>query len=133
MKPRRYSTCATWGNDMHEMGIAMQIVDITKASMPLDQPHAKVARINLKIGRLAAIVPDSLRFCFDIIVKDTALAEAELIIEEIPIRARCKDCHAEWTISSPVFTCIQCRSSSIVLLSGRELDIHSIEILDEDV
>jgi hydrogenase nickel incorporation protein HypA/HybF len=92
---------------------------------------ARVERVNLKIGRLAAVVPDSLRFCFEIAVKDTPLDRAELHIEEIPVVARCNDCNAEWTITGPVFVCEKCKSGSIELLSGQELDIVSIEIEEE--
>jgi len=38
---------------MHEMGIALQIVEITAASLPADLGEARVARVNLKIGKLA--------------------------------------------------------------------------------
>lgn len=117
---------------MHEMGIAMQIADIAKASIPAGAGRVKVAKVNLKVGKLAAVVPESLRFCFEIVAQDTPLAGAELDIEEVPIQARCKDCRREWTISEPVFSCPFCSSTSIELLSGRELDIHSIEIFDED-
>jgi len=117
---------------MHEMGIAMQIVDITKASIPEDMKGGKVQRVNLQVGKLSAIVPDSLRFCFDLVVKDTPLEGAELAIEEIPVVARCKDCRTQWTVTEPVFTCKACRSGAIDILSGLELDIKSIEIEDED-
>ena len=116
---------------MHEMGIAQQIIDIATASIPPDMRSARVERVNLKIGRLSAVVPDSLRFCFDIVSKDTPLAGAQLAIEETPVIARCKDCDARWTIAEPVFACQTCDSSSLEILSGRELDIVSIEIADE--
>jgi hydrogenase nickel incorporation protein HypA/HybF len=116
---------------MHEMGIAQQIIDIATASIPADLRSARVERVNLKIGKLSAVVPDSLRFCFDIVSKDTPLAGAQLAIEETPVVARCKDCDARWTIAEPVFTCRTCDSSSLEILSGRELDIVSIEISDE--
>ena len=117
---------------MHEMGIAMQIVEIATASIPGDMANASVARVNLKVGKLAAVVPESLRFCFEIVSKDTPLSGAQLVIEEIPVRARCNQCHKEWEITTPAFICTSCRSTAIELLSGRELDIHSIEIIDED-
>ena len=116
---------------MHEMGIAMQIVDIATASIPADMQGAKIQRVNLQVGKLAAVVPDSLRFCFDLVVKDTPLEGSELAIEEKPVVARCRECGNEWTITEPVFTCSACRSGSIDILSGRELDITSIEIEDE--
>jgi hydrogenase nickel incorporation protein HypA/HybF len=93
---------------------------------------ARVERVNLKIGRLAAVVPDSLRFCFEIVSKDTPLAGAELSIEETPVTARCRDCGERWTIAEPVFTCQACQSGSLEILSGRELDIVSIEVAQEE-
>ena len=117
---------------MHEMGIALQIVEIATASLPSDLGEARVAAVNLKVGKLAAVVPESLRFCFDVAVKDTPLAGAKLAIEEIPIVAKCNDCNAEWTIDEPVFTCKTCESGSLEILSGRELDIESIEVVEEE-
>jgi hydrogenase nickel incorporation protein HypA/HybF len=117
---------------MHEMGIAMEIVDIAKASIPEDMKGAKIQRVNLQVGKLSAIVADSLRFCFDLVIKDTPLEGAELSIEELPVVVRCKDCQAQWTVTEPIFTCQQCEGGNIDILSGRELDIKSIEIEDND-
>ena len=117
---------------MHEMGIAMEIVEIAKASIPEDMKGAKIQRVNLQVGKLSAIVADSLKFCFDLVIKDTPLEGAELAIEELPVVVRCKDCQVQWTVTEPVFTCQQCQGGNIEILSGRELDIKSIEIEDED-
>ncbi|MFH2064451.1 MAG: hydrogenase maturation nickel metallochaperone HypA [Pseudomonadota bacterium] len=113
---------------MHEMGIAMQIIEIAAASIPAEMKDAVVKKVNIKVGKLSAVVPSSLRFCFEIAAKDTRLSGAELDIEEIPVRARCRECRGEWTIHDPVFTCITCGSGKIDVISGRELDIASIEV-----
>jgi hydrogenase nickel incorporation protein HypA/HybF len=55
-----------------------------------------------------------------------------LHIEEIPVVVSCRDCQAQWTINEPAFQCPQCQSSAIDVISGRELDIESIEIAEED-
>ena len=115
---------------MHEMGIAQQIIDIAAASIPAEMTAARVERVNLKIGRLSAVVPESLRFCFEIVARDTPLVGAELAIEETPILARCKDCDHRWTIEEPVFTCTRCAGGHLEILSGRELDIVSIEVAE---
>ena len=115
---------------MHEMGIAMQIVEIAIDSIPPNLRGEKVERVNLKVGKLSAIVPESLRFCFDVVARDTALAGAKLDIKEIPVKARCRDCRFEWTIDGPVFVCKKCHSGAIDIIAGRELDIESIEIAD---
>ena len=116
---------------MHEMGIALQIVEIARGAIPPDLGLVRVERVNLKIGKLAAVVPDSLRFCFDIVIKDTPLEGAELHIQEMPVLARCKRCGEQWTIHEPVFTCNTCNSGELEILSGCELDIESIEIAED--
>ena len=117
---------------MHEMGVAMQIIEIATSSIPENSAQSRVERVNLKVGKLSAVVADSLRFCFEVASKDTALEGAELAIDEIPVVAQCNVCGVKWTVESPVFVCNQCQSGQIKLLSGRELDIESIEIRDEN-
>jgi len=117
---------------MHEMGIAMEIVEIVKSSIPEEMKDAKVEKVNLKVGKLSAIVVDSLEFCFNLVVKDSTLEGVELVIEEVPVVARCKECQHQWTVDDPVFTCEKCQSGAIDILSGRELDISSIEIEEKD-
>ncbi|MFO7495856.1 MAG: hydrogenase maturation nickel metallochaperone HypA [Desulfobacterales bacterium] len=113
---------------MHEMGLALQIVEIAKASLPAELAEARVQRVNLKVGKMAAVVPESLRFCFEVITRNTALEGAELFMEEVPVVARCRACDHEWTLSGPVFRCPACDSGNVEMISGRELDIVSIEV-----
>lgn len=117
---------------MHEMGIVMEVIDIVKASIPADAADAQVACINLKIGKLSAVVPESLRFCFQVATEGTVLAGAKLVIDEIPVKARCSHCLHQWVVEQPVFICPSCNGRGIELLSGRELDILSIELLEAD-
>ena len=117
---------------MHEMGIATEIVRIVTDSIPPDLTQPKVARVNLKVGKLAAVVPQSLLFCFEIAAKETVVEGAQLNIEEIAVSARCDSCANVWEISEPVFQCPQCGGTDVEMLSGRELDIESIELEAED-
>lgn len=113
---------------MHEMGLAMEVVKIVGDSIPADMPDAKVVRINLKVGKFSAVVPQSLKFCFEIVAKETAAQGAELHIEEIAVTAQCNDCQHQWEIVEAVFNCPKCNSGALEMLSGRELDIESIEL-----
>lgn len=112
---------------MHEMGIALQILEVAMAAIPAEMKEVKVAVVNVKIGKLTAVVPDSLRFCFDIAIQDTPLAGARLNIEEIPVVAKCRDCGAGMLIEKPYFACGQCRSVKLDVISGRELMVTSLE------
>ncbi len=116
---------------MHEMGIAMEIVEIATASIPENMKDVKVEKVNLRVGKLSAIVAESLKFCFEIIISDTPLAGAKLKIEEVPVLIRCNECAKEFIIENPVFRCKNCNSSDIKIISGRELEILSIEIAEK--
>ena len=115
---------------MHEMGLAQEIVRIAQASIPPQMQAAQVRKINLRVGRLSAVIPESLRFCFEVVAKDTAVQDAVLQIEEIEVTARCEDCNNAWTLEAPVFSCPACHSGRVQMISGRELEIASIEIED---
>ncbi len=116
---------------MHEMGIATEIVRIVIESIPDDMTEPKVERINLKVGKMAAVVPHSLHFCFEVAAKETPAEGAELHIEEIAVSALCNTCRHQWQIEEPVFHCPKCDSGSIEMLTGRELDIESIELAEQ--
>lgn len=115
---------------MHEMGIALQIIEIATASLPAGNKDIQVQKVNLKIGKLAAVVPASLRFCFEVVTKDTPFAGSTLDIKEIPVVVKCRNCHSEWTVSGPDFTCKTCRNGEVDILSGREIEIISLEVAE---
>ncbi|MFP3980328.1 MAG: hydrogenase maturation nickel metallochaperone HypA [Desulfobacterales bacterium] len=113
---------------MHEMGIALQVIDIATAAIPPEMRGCRVERVNLRIGKLSAVVVDSLNFCLEIATRDTPLAEAVFSIEEIPVVAQCRECGHEWQVARAVFKCPQCGSGNLEMISGRELDVVSIDI-----
>ncbi len=116
---------------MHEMAIAVQIVEIASAAVPPGMAAGSVERVNLRIGRLTAVVPESLRFCFEVVSRDTALSGAELHIDDVPIVAECRACGALSDIDEPPFVCSACGDGSLNIVSGRELTVTSIEVADD--
>lgn len=115
---------------MHEMGIAQQLFQIALDSIPDDETSPVVEQVNLKIGRLAAVVEHSLTFCFEIIAKDSPLENAMLHIDFVPVTIHCKGCDNQWEVDNPVFTCPHCDKNDIELLTGREIQISSIVLAD---
>lgn len=118
---------------MHEMGIALQLIDIAIAAIPAEMRNVKVEVLNIRVGKLTAVVPGSLRFCFDIASQDTCLAGARLNIEEVPIEARCRNCGASMTIEESLFTCGHCKSGKLDIIAGRELMVTSLELADPSI
>ena len=108
---------------MHELAITQSMVAAVADTVgPL-----RVVRVHLQIGALAGVVPDALRFCFEACVRDTALANASLEIDEVPARGRCKGCGAELAMSSLLDECA-CGGMEIEVLAGQELRIKDVEV-----
>lgn len=108
---------------MHELGITRNLVAICA-----EQAHgAKVQRVTLVVGQLAAVMPESIRFCFDICAQGTLLEGARLEIERPEGRARCQRCGEEIALSLLGGRC-PCGSTDLVVLSGDELRIREMEV-----
>jgi len=65
---------------MHEAGIAMQVIDACTDHLRRHRA-SRATCVGLRIGALANVDPDALRFCFDSLKKDTPLDSAALLIE----------------------------------------------------
>jgi hydrogenase nickel incorporation protein HypA/HybF len=117
---------------VHELSICEGIIEVaTTALAPLVRPLPPVSCVTVRIGRLTAAVPDSLRHYFDLLTLGTVLEGATLVIEDIPIRARCADCGASFEIEVLSFSCPRCESGFVELLSGRELEVVSLDTAEE--
>jgi hydrogenase nickel incorporation protein HypA/HybF len=88
---------------------------------------ARVTRVVLEVGKLSAILPDALRFAFDLATEDTLLEGAALEILETPGRARCRSCAAEVVLERPFGRC-GCGATDLEWLSGDELVIRNFEV-----
>lgn len=109
---------------MHELAITESVVD-----MVLDRtPGRQVACVHLKVGRLSGVVPDAMRFCFDLATSGTALEGASLDIVEIPGRAHCRVCDSDFALPDLILLC-PCGSADVGVLSGRELEISSVDLV----
>lgn len=108
---------------MHELGITQNIVAIA-AEYANGVP---VKRVTLEIGKLTAILPESIRFCFDVCCQGTALDGAELEIIEIPGLGECQHCGAKVPLDLPFGVC-DCGCRDLHLVQGEELKIKELEL-----
>jgi hydrogenase nickel incorporation protein HypA/HybF len=108
---------------MHELAIAEEIVAIVADRAGV----ARVSRIVIEIGRLCAVVPEALRFCFDLATEGTVADGARLEIVETPGLARCRACGASIVLDRPFGRCA-CGATDLDWLAGEELRIKEVEI-----
>jgi hydrogenase nickel incorporation protein HypA/HybF len=74
---------------------------------------------------LAGVVPDAMRFCFDLVTAGTPLEGAMLEFEQPEGRGRCRTCGAEFVLADLILLC-DCGSADVEILAGRELAVASV-------
>jgi len=91
----------------------------------------RVNRVALEIGRLLAVAPDAVRFCFDVAAQGTPVEGAALEIIEIPAQGVCRQCGGDAVIEDSLVAigaCQACGSLDLDFVRGRELRIKSVEV-----
>ena len=109
---------------MHELSIAEAVVAVASR-------HAagrRVSRVELKVGHLRQVVPSALEFSFELVTSGTPLEGAELVIEDVPARGRCRECGAETELRAFPFRCARCSGLDLEIEAGEELLVDALEL-----
>ena len=107
---------------MHELSIADAIVRIATA-------HAggrKIETVEVKVGHLRQVVPDSLTFAFSLVADGTVAQGAELIMEFVPAAGVCRVCGTESELPGFPLACEACGSLDVELVRGEELLVDAL-------
>jgi hydrogenase nickel incorporation protein HypA/HybF len=112
---------------MHELAITQSLLKIA-----LDKAEEtgarRIARINLRIGRLTGYVPEAVEMNFRLISPDTPAEGAVLDIQWVPVTCRCRSCGSEFSSPELDLTCPECGMVSGRIAGGREMFIESMEV-----
>lgn len=113
---------------MHELSIALSIVEMAEEQ---SERHggARVTAVHLKLGPLSGVVKIALENAFTLAREGTILETASLLIEPMPIVARCPKCATNRTLlSMQSFLCPVCETPLSEIIQGRELEVTALEI-----
>ena len=109
---------------MHELGITRNLVAIVSERAA----GKRVRRVWLEIGARSAIMPDAVRFCFDVVAQGTVLEGAALDILQIAPGLQCEDCGEYASSPEQAIDCGTCGSSKVRRRTGDELNIKAMEV-----
>jgi hydrogenase nickel incorporation protein HypA/HybF len=117
---------------MHELSIVESVVEsVTETAA--GYPGARVIAVKLRVGVLAAVVKESLEFCWELATEGTPLAGAALVVNVVPVGLHCTACGRDAEVEGALsFRCPHCGEPAADLRQGRELEIESIEIEEPD-
>lgn len=104
----------------------MSMMEIVKHHMTKNDVK-RLKKLKIRVGKLTAVEPKSLIFCFEVYTHNSPMEGAILEIEDVPLTGRCCDCKKEFYHEEFLSNCPECNSDVIKNISGHELDIISIE------
>jgi hydrogenase nickel incorporation protein HypA/HybF len=112
---------------MHELSVALSLLDV--ASEEAERHGGRVAAIHLRLGPLSGVVREALVFAYNLAREGTPLAEAELVIDLVPIAAYCPACAVEVASTTAELRCPACGTPTPEVRRGRELEVTALEIV----
>jgi hydrogenase nickel incorporation protein HypA/HybF len=112
---------------MHELAVTQALLALVVERAAAAQA-AKVTDIHIEIGDLASYVDESVQFYWDIISKDTAAEGAILHFARIPLSMRCSACEKEFKPDGMTFSCPNCSSDKVQVVSGEEFRLVGLDI-----
>ena len=117
---------------MHEIGIANSILDAVRTEAAC-HPGAIPRKVAVRIGELAAVDDEALRFAFDVLTRDTELESLQLEIESCPRRQRCGACGTEFNVASYEIKCPQCGKERTECIGGEQLELAYLEMDEQEM
>jgi len=117
---------------MHEFSIAQNLIRIVKDTID-NGDLSRVTKVKVKVGELSGVVPDALEFSFRIIADDNNMKRAQLEIDFVSLKVKCKNCKKEFKLEFPSFICPDCLSANLDIITGNELFLESIELEEPNV
>jgi hydrogenase nickel incorporation protein HypA/HybF len=113
---------------VHELSLCRSIHDIVDRA----RDGRRVRAVNLQVGQLRQVVPDTLTYCWGLVCAEGPLAGSELVVDHVPVVLECRDCGERTTAAHVlVLTCASCGSGAVDLRSGEELLVTSLDVVKE--
>jgi hydrogenase nickel incorporation protein HypA/HybF len=111
---------------MHEVSIMTEALRMAVEAAQSAGAN-RVTKLRLRIGSLSGVVPESMRFAFDVVCEGTMAGGATLEIEPVPAACWCTTCLVEFACTDLFNECPRCHNFSGELRRGQELEIAAVE------
>jgi hydrogenase nickel incorporation protein HypA/HybF len=112
---------------MHELALAESILDAVSRELEA-YPGATPVRVGVKVGVMAAVDVDALRFCFEIALRGSKWPLLKLDAEAVPGESHCLDCGHRMLAETTVLDCGRCGSTQTEMHGSDELDLTCLEV-----
>lgn len=92
----------------------------------------RVTEVRVEVGLLTGVEPLLLMSAFDQLAPQSTAAGAKLVIDEVPLIARCKSCCCDFEVTDFVFRCPKC-NGTVQVIRGDEFHLVSVSLYETDL
>ena len=119
---------------MHELAVCQSLLEQAEVLARENGAHA-ICSLLLAVGPLSGVESGLLLRAFSVARCGTLAENAELVVDEIPVKVRCRTCDATTEVAANRLVCGACGDWQTDLVSGAEMFLMSMELEtgDEDV
>jgi hydrogenase nickel incorporation protein HypA/HybF len=112
---------------MHELAVCQSLIDQVE-DIAQQRSADIVCAIFVGIGPLSGVESRLLKNAYTVASAGTIAENAELIVEDLPVRVKCTKCGSESDALPNKLICKQCGDWRTTLISGDEMLLLSVEL-----
>ena len=115
---------------MHELSLCEALIDQVEEEVQRCGQGGSVVGVDVVVGPLSGVHPDSLRFAFELLAPGTILDRARMNLIRSRPTCHCRRCRARVEVDGLPGACPECGDADIEIVGGGEILLQSIEIED---
>lgn len=111
---------------MHETGIAWSILETANAEAA--RAGGPLTAVGVRLGEMSGVVAEALCFAFDALKAEAGVADAALVVENVPVEALCPQCGSTTRPEGELILWCPACGSPMRIVSGEQMEIAWIEV-----
>ncbi|MBQ0807006.1 MAG: hydrogenase maturation nickel metallochaperone HypA [Porticoccus sp.] len=112
---------------MHEMSLCEGVIQIIESQAAVEN-YQRVKTVWLEIGLLSGVEIEAIKFCFEVVCRNSIAENSVLVIIELPGKAWCIQCSKNINVDSRHSACPDCGSYQLQVSGGDEMKIKELEV-----
>lgn len=117
---------------MHEYSLTKALIEQVRLVAHQNDAE-RVIEVVVEAGPLSNVEPLLMLTAFEQLTLDNELSGVRLTIREVPLMIRCHACGQDSALEQFIFTCPNCASESVGVISGDELILKHVELYTHEM
>lgn len=113
---------------MHEQSLVQAILNQVEQVCRRNDA-GQVTTVRVEVGPMSCVDPTLLAAAFARTARSSTTANAELVVDEVPLTARCIDCENDFQVKAFEFKCPECEGR-VKVIRGDEVQLVSVTVCE---